>query len=80
MTERFPFGPSTRPLFPREQRCPSDRPGAVQGAKRRSEPLTARTDLESCEARGKGRLAHWHPKTNTHHQNHADSSAEGLSF
>ena len=28
--------------------------GAVQGAKRRSETLTARTDLESCEARGRG--------------------------
>ena len=49
MTERFPFGPSTRPeppLFPREQRISPDRPAAVQGAKRRSEPLTARTDLE----------------------------------
>ena len=47
MTERFPFGPSTRPeppLFPREQRVSPDRPAAVQGAKRRSEPLTARTD------------------------------------
>ena len=57
MTERFPFGPSTRPappLFPREQRVSPDRPAAVQGAKRRSEPLTARTDLESGEARGKG--------------------------
>ena len=32
-----------------------DRPGAVQGAKRRSGPLTARTDLESFRARGKGR-------------------------
>ena len=53
----LPFGPSTRPappLFPREQRRPSDRPRAVQGAKRRSEPLTARTDLESSRARGKG--------------------------
>ena len=57
MTERFPFGPSTRPeipLFPREQRVSPDRSGAVQGAKRRSEPLTARTDLESCEARERG--------------------------
>ena len=35
---------SIHPLSPREQRRPSDRPGAVQGAKRRSEPLTARTD------------------------------------
>ena len=39
MAERFPSGPSTRPetttpLFPRKQRSPSDRPGAVQGAKR----------------------------------------------
>ena len=31
-----------------------DRPAAVQGAKRRSEPLTARTDLQSSVARGKG--------------------------
>ena len=62
MTERFPFGPSTRPeipLFPREQRVSPDRPAAVQGAKRRSEPLTARTDLELFETRGKGVLAHW---------------------
>ena len=57
MTERFPFGPSARPdppLFPREQYVSPDRPAAVQGAKRRSEPLTARTDLESSRARGKG--------------------------
>ena len=40
------------PLSPRKQLSPSDRPGAVQGAKRRSEPLTARTDLGSL-ARGK---------------------------
>ena len=33
-----------------------DRPGAVKGARfaRRSEPLTARTDLESYEGEGKG--------------------------
>ena len=37
-----------------EQRVSPDRSGAVQGAKRRSEPLTARTDLESCEARERG--------------------------
>ena len=42
------------PLFPREQRVSPDRPGAVQGAKRRSEPLTARTDLESCATRERG--------------------------
>ena len=42
------------PFFPREQRVSPDRPAAVQGAKRRSEPLTARTDLESSRARGKG--------------------------
>ena len=51
MTERFPFGPSTRPepttpFFPREQRVFRIGPQAVQGAKRRSVPLTARTDLE----------------------------------
>ena len=36
--------------------CASDRPGAVKGARfaRRSEPLTARTDLESYEGEGKG--------------------------
>ena len=57
MAVRFPSGPSTRPeipLFPREQRVSPDRPGAVQGAKRRSEPLTARTDLESFSEREKG--------------------------
>ena len=57
MTERFLSGPSTRPeppLFPREQRVSPDRPAAVQGAKRRSVPLTARTDLELFETRGKG--------------------------
>ena len=37
-----------------KQRLPSDRPAAVQGAKRRSEPLTARTDLESFRARERG--------------------------
>ena len=42
------------PPFPREQRVSPDRPAAVQGAKRRSAPLTARTDLESCSTRGKG--------------------------
>ena len=44
-----PFGPSARtdpPLFPREQRVSPDQPGAVRGAKRRSGPLTPRTDLE----------------------------------
>ena len=82
MTERFPFGPSTRPEpppvlgvvrcyrtllneiqnhwliciapFPRKQASPSDRPAAVQDAKRRSGPLTARTDLESSRARPPG--------------------------
>ena len=42
------------PLFPRKQPSPSDRPGAVQGAKRRSGPLTVRTDLKSSATRGKG--------------------------
>ena len=49
---------TTTPLFPRKQLSPSDRPAAVQGAKRRSETLTARTDLESSKAREKGILAH----------------------
>ena len=42
--------------FPSYKLCASDRPGAVKGARfaRRSEPLTARTDLESYEGEGKG--------------------------
>ena len=44
--------------FPSYKLCASDRPGAVKGARfaRRSEPLTARTDLESYEGEGKGIL------------------------
>ena len=42
------------PLFPREQRVSPDQPAAVQGAKRRSEPLTARTDLQSSATRERG--------------------------
>ena len=42
------------PLSPHKQRIPSDRPGAVQGAKRRSVPLTARTDLDTIKREGKG--------------------------
>ena len=40
--------------FPSYKLCASDRPGAVKGARfaRRSEPLTARTDLESYEGKG----------------------------
>ena len=58
-TSRALGNPSSRPtarppLSPREQRRPSGRPGAVQGVKRRSEPLTARTDQKSSRARGKG--------------------------
>ena len=45
---------SVSPLSPRKQRVSPDRPGAVQGAKRRSEPLTAKTDLKSSGTRGKG--------------------------
>ena len=47
MTERFPFGPSRRPDPPFslvKQRVFQIGPESVQGAKRRSEPLTARTD------------------------------------
>ena len=42
--------------FPSSKLCASDRPGAVKGARfaRQSEPLTARTDLESYEGEGKG--------------------------
>ena len=42
--------------FPSYKLCTADRPGAVKGARfaRRSEPLTARTDLESYEERGRG--------------------------
>ena len=57
MTERFPFGPSTRPeppFSPHKQSSLRIGPQAVQGAKRRSEPLTARTDQKSSRARGKG--------------------------
>ena len=58
MTERFPSGPDTgpNPPFSLVNSPPSDRPGAVQGAKRRSGPLTARTDLESFKSEGKGEL------------------------
>ena len=62
MAERFlsarPHGPKQPdnqdhpPSFPRKQRLPPDRPAAVQGAKRRSVPLTARTDPGSSRARG----------------------------
>ena len=43
-------------LFPSYKLSGSDRPGAVKGAAlaRRSEPLTARTDLKSYEARERG--------------------------
>ena len=61
MAERVPFRPGKTqppPFFPRKQHVSPDRAGAVQGAKRRSEPLTARTDLESFRAREKGILAH----------------------
>ena len=42
--------------FPSYKSCSSDRPGAVKGAPsaRRSEPFTARTDLESFEERERG--------------------------
>ena len=56
---KIPFGPASPgpksypPLFPLEQLFPSNRPGAVQGAKRRSGPLTARTDLEIIRGEGK---------------------------
>ena len=57
MTERFPFGPSTRPeipLFPREQRVSPDRPAAVQGAKR---PIGVRvTAAEAAELRELNRI------------------------
>ena len=57
MTERFPFGPFTRPAPPFSLVSSASfgsAPGAVQGAKRRSVPLTARTDPGSCGTRGKG--------------------------
>ena len=45
---------TTTPLFPRKQPFfGSARSGPGRGT-RRSEPLTARTDLESCSTRGKG--------------------------
>ena len=60
MAERFPSGPSARPEslpFPREQPTSRIGPQAVQGAKRRSGPLTARTDLESLRREGKEKPA-----------------------
>ena len=49
---------TTTPLFPRKQPFfGSARSGPGRGT-RRSEPLTARTDLESSKAREKGILAH----------------------
>ena len=59
MTERFPFGPSTRPepttsLSPCKQRVFLDRPAAVQGAKRRSEPLDGEDRSEIMQGEGKG--------------------------
>ena len=46
-----------KPPFPLVNSSPSDRPGAVQGAKRRSGPLTARTDLGIMRGEGKGASA-----------------------
>ena len=40
--------------FPRKQPRLPDRPAAVQGAKRRGGPLTARTDPQSSVGEGKG--------------------------
>ncbi len=51
LAEVVPFIP-----FPSYKLCASGRPGEVQGAPpaRRSEPLTARTDLESSPERERG--------------------------
>ena len=59
---KVPFRPGHRPEkpkppFPLVNSSPSDRPGAVQGAKRRSGPLTARTDLGIMRGEGKGASA-----------------------
>ena len=48
-TARNPTSP-----FPRKQSFPTDRPGAVQGAKRQSGPLTARTGPGSSRERKRG--------------------------
>ena len=66
---KVPFRPvhtarTHNPPFPCKQRLLSDRPGAVQGAKRRSGPLTARTDLESSGARGKAIVVRQLAQTN----------------
>ena len=53
-----PVHTARTPLFPHKQPSLRIGPQQVQGAKRRSEPLTARTDLESSKAREKGILAH----------------------
>ena len=57
MTERFPFGPSTRPeppFFPRKQRLSPDRPAAVQGAKRRKRTLDGEDRSGIIQGEGKG--------------------------
>ena len=48
-----PHGPDPPP-FPREQRRPSDRPGAVQGAKRRSRTLDGEDRSGIIQGEGKG--------------------------
>ena len=86
MTERFPFGPSTRPeppLFPHKQ--PSLRIGPQQSRARSGEsgPLTARTDPESSKGEGKGGscpLAQppFHRSAATHARKHPHRPIHGL--
>ena len=52
--ELVPIGEALADLPGPVQALREASPQALQGAKRRSEPLTARTDLESSRARGKG--------------------------
>ena len=52
--ELVPIGEALADLPGPVQALREASPQALQGAKRRSEPLTARTDLESSRAREKG--------------------------
>ena len=51
---RWRSPPLQFPPFPHKQRVTQDRPGAVKGAKRRSEPLTARTGPHNLALRERG--------------------------
>ena len=57
MTERFPFGPSTRPeppLFPREQRVSPDRPRSGPGREAAKRTLDGEDRSGIIQGEGKG--------------------------